>query len=76
MRQPGISKQEKIKRSLIGALIFAVLSSPQAFALVSKVLGPVGHKVATPAGSPTTLGLFVHAAVFVAILVGLMSIKK
>jgi len=73
MRSPSLSKQDKVKHALTGALIFAVLSSAPVYRFVAGLLGP---SIASPSGCPSTMGIVVHGLVFTAILVGLMSIKK
>ena len=58
--------------SLLGALIFYVLASPEAFRLVRSI---VGKWVATPNGSPSPGGLLLHTLVFLLIVWGTMNIK-
>ena len=60
----------KRKRALMGTALFALLNSPLAYKMVSKVLG---GGIASAAGCPTMTGLLVHGAVYIAILVLLMS---
>ena len=68
----GQKQQQKFMASLLGALIFYVLASPEAFRLVRSI---VGKWVATPNGSPSPGGLLLHTLVFLLIVWGTMNIK-
>jgi hypothetical protein len=68
----GQKQQQKFMASLLGALIFYVIASPEAFRLVRSI---VGKWVATPNGSPSPGGLLLHTLVFLLIVWGTMNIK-
>ena len=68
----GQKQKQKFMASLLGALIFYVLASPEAFRLVRSI---VGKWVATPNGSPSPGGLLLHTLVFLLIVWGTMNIK-
>ena len=68
----GQKQQQKFMASLLGALIFYVMASPEAFRLVRSI---VGKWVATPNGSPSPGGLLLHTLVFLLIVWGTMNIK-
>ena len=59
----------KVKHSLYGALIFFFLSSPTVFSLTRTLLN---KGIASVAGCPTNMGVVLHAAVYCAVLVGVM----
>jgi hypothetical protein len=59
----------KHRRALIATVIMLVLSSPTLFKFVRSILG---NTIASATGCPTTQGIFVHGAVYTAILVLLM----
>lgn len=69
MRDAYMYDAVKTRRSLIAAVLFAVLNSPMAYQAVRGVLGA---GIATASGCPSMSGLVVHAAVYGAILVLLM----
>lgn len=63
-----LTNQQKWVGALVGGLIFLVLSSGLSFSLTNKLFTAIGGpKAATVSqtGAPTTLGLVVHAIVFV-----------
>lgn len=68
----GRKQQQKFMASLLGALIFFVIASPEAFRFVR---GVVGNWVATPNGSPSTGGLLLHALVFLLIVWWTMNVR-
>ena len=68
----GQKQKQKFMASLLGALIFYVVASPEAFRLVRSI---VGKWVATPNGSPSPGGLLLHTLVFFLIVWGTMNIK-
>lgn len=72
MRNPRTSRETKVKHSLTSALLFAILSSGHAYKVVSKVL----PSVTTSSGCPTIVGIAVQTVLFIAGLVGIMSVKK
>lgn len=71
MGKSGLSKADKMKQSLTGALLFAILSSPMAYKLVRNVL----PMVSSPSGCPSMVGVLIHGVVYTAALSGLMSLK-
>ena len=68
----GQKQKQKFMASLLGALIFFVIASPEAFRFVR---GVVGNWVATPNGSPSTGGLLLHALVFLLIVWWTMNVR-
>lgn len=62
----------KVRRSLYGTLIFYLASSPAMYSVVGSVLGDGAGTLRD--GCPTKLGVFVQAALFCAMLVGVMYI--
>ena len=66
----SLTHHQKMVYALQGTAIFLVLSSAPVYRFVRGFLGP---SIASAQGCPTTMGVFVHGAVFTAILVGLMS---
>jgi hypothetical protein len=73
MRNYEACEATKTKRALTAAVIYALLSSPLAFRSVRSVLGA---GIASASGCPTLQGTFVHAAVYTAVLVLLMSYRR
>ena len=69
----GQKQQKKFMASLLGALIFFVLASPEAFRAVR---GIAGKWVATPNGSPSSGGLLLHSIVFLLIVWWTMNIRS
>jgi hypothetical protein len=61
--KPYTSKDKWII-SIIGGLLFILLSSPFLYTAVNSVLHPLGLKTADGAGCPNIAGLLVHTAVF------------
>jgi hypothetical protein len=72
---PDHKKGLKVRASLMSALLFILVSSPQTYKLVQRLLGGI-VTVASPAGLPTTAGLLIHALVFAAGVLLLMKLKK
>jgi len=68
----GRKQEQKFMASLLGALIFFVVASPEAFRLMRSI---VGSWVATPNGTPSSAGLALHALVFLLIIWFTMNIK-
>lgn len=68
------SKKLKIKASVIAALLFIVIASPELFGLMQKLLGSV-IRVASPGGTPTAAGLLLHGLVYGLITYFAMGIK-
>jgi uncharacterized PurR-regulated membrane protein YhhQ (DUF165 family) len=71
MKKSGLSKADKMKSSLTGALLFAILSSPMAYKMVRNVL----PMVASESGCPSMAGVLVHGGVYTVALMGLQSLK-
>ena len=69
----GAVTRNKFVISLLSAVIFYIVAHPQAFRLVRTLLG---DWVSSASGCPTMLGLLLHSLVFLAIVWGLMNIKK
>lgn len=63
-------KQLKIKASIMAALLFIVLASPEVFGFMQKALGSV-VKI-TSGGVPTAAGLVLHGLVYGLVTYGLM----
>ena len=72
MRNPSLSKQQKMHHALKGALLFAILSSAPVYRFTSSIV----PSIAGPSGCPSVFGVVVHGLVLAAVLVGLMSLKK
>ena len=68
------NKKLKIKASLLAALLFIVVASPELFGVVQNLLGGL-VRVASPAGVPTAFGLVLHALVYGGITYGMMNLK-
>lgn len=68
-------KNWKLMASVQSALIFAVIASPQLFALMQQLLGGL-FRITSTAGVPTTAGLVLHAVVYGLIVYALMHYKK
>jgi len=72
----------KVQASLVGAILFFVISSPFTYRIVDTIVGTVVRAVIpqfaslfkiAEAGCPTNYGLLVHAAVFGVVTYVLMS---
>jgi len=72
----------KVQASIVGAILFFVISSPFTYRIVDTIVGTVVRAVIpqfaslfkiAEAGCPTNYGLFVHAAVFGLVAYALMS---
>ena len=59
--------------SIMSALIFFLISSPELYKITS---GLLGKWIAGPTGCPTAMGLVLHTIVFFLITWGLMNVKK
>ncbi|MDA7573919.1 hypothetical protein N8751_01400 [bacterium] len=68
------NKGLKWKYSFYSALIFFVISSPQAYVLSQKLVGNLF--ALSGDGCPTSLGLFIHTLVFMVALYGIMNLPK
>ena len=60
----------KVKYSIYGALVFFLLSSTEMYNLTNNFVST------SDAGCPNTTGIVLHAVVYGAVLVGLMSLPK
>lgn len=69
----GKKQEQKLIISIISGLTFFIVANPETFRLVRRVLG---HRIATPTGCPSTMGLLVHTLVFVLVTWGMMNIQK
>ena len=69
----GSKAKEKFITALIVSLIFYVVSNPVTYRIVRRILGSF---IATTNGSPTQVGILVHTAVFMAIVWGILHVKK
>jgi len=69
----GREQKKKFIISFISALIFFLLASPEMFQLTRRVFG---GWVAGPTGCSSTLGVVLHAIVFLLVTWSLMNLKK
>ena len=60
--------------SLLGALVFLLLSLPIVYRLTDVVFGSIGANTMSENGAPTYFGLFLHFAVYFVIIFGLMKL--
>lgn len=65
----------KVRASLISAVLFAIVASPQLFALMQGLLGGL-VRVTSASGVPTLAGLVLHSVVFGLIVYAFMHKKK
>ena len=68
------SKHIKVKASVMAALLFVVIASPEVFGLVQKLVG--GLVRVTSNGVPTAFGLLLHGLVYGLLSYLLMGLKK
>ena len=68
------NKGLKWKYSFYSALIFFVISSPQAYVLSQKLVGNLF--TLSGDGCPTSFGLFIHTIIFMIALYGIMNLPK
>jgi hypothetical protein len=68
------NKGLKWKYSFYSALVFFVISSPQAYVLSQKLFGNL--LVLSGDGCPTSTGLFIHTILFMICLYGIMNLPK
>jgi hypothetical protein len=68
------SKGLKVRASIMAALVFIVIASPEMFGLVQSLLGGIVR--VTSGGVPTAIGLVLHGIVYGLISYGLMHLKK
>lgn len=69
-----VSEKQKWLVSGMSALVFLVVASPVLFKLVNSLLGGV-VQVSTAAGCPTSVGLAMHAVVFMLVVRGIMEVS-
>jgi hypothetical protein len=71
----GLKKSDRVKfkYSIYSALVFFLVSNPETYKLTSSILG---NWVAGPSGCPSPSGLFIHTAVFIALIFFLMKIRS
>lgn len=71
----GMKKSDivKFKYSVYSALVFFLVSNPETYKLTSSLFG---DWVAGSSGCPSAGGLFLHTAVFLAIVFFLMKIRN
>ncbi len=68
------NKGLKWKYSFYSALVFFIVSSPQAYIITQKIVGnsiPISGD-----GCPTSVGLFLHTVIFMLCLYGIMNLPK
>ena len=65
----------QVRASIMAALLFAIVSSPQLYSFMQALLGGI-FRVATQSGAPTFAGLLLHSVVFGLITFALMKYKK
>ncbi len=64
----------KIRASVMAALLFVVIASPEVFGIVQKLFGGIAR--VTVNGVPTAFGLLLHGLVYGLLSYLLMGIKK
>jgi ABC-type Fe3+ transport system permease subunit len=69
----GKKQQDKFVISLISALVFFLIASPETYRLTRQVFG---SWVSGPTGCASTAGLVLHAVVFLLVTWGLMNLRK
>jgi hypothetical protein len=69
----GKKQEQKLMNSILAALVFFIIASPDTFRLMRKIFG---KWVSGPNGCPTSGGLALHSIVFMFITWGLMNIKS
>lgn len=66
-----------VPASLFGALLFIIISSPSVYQVTNKLVGSViQQRLADQAGTPTRLGMVVHALVFFAAFYGYARLNR
>ena len=66
----------KAKYSFYSALVFFLVANPETYKLIQKVLGGLVGEIASAAGCPTALGLFLHTIVFFFVILALMMFPR
>jgi len=69
----GKKQEKKLLISLMAALTFFIIASPETFRIMRSILG---KWVSSPTGCPTHSGLILHTIVFLLVTWGLMNIKN
>jgi hypothetical protein len=69
----GKKQEQKLMNSILAALVFFIIASPDTFRLMRTIFG---KWVSGPNGCPTSGGLALHSIVFMFITWGLMNIKS
>lgn len=69
----GKKQEQKLMNSVLAALVFFIIASPDTFRLMRTIFG---KWVSGPNGCPTSGGLALHSIVFMFITWGLMNIKS
>jgi hypothetical protein len=64
----------KAKYSFYSALVFFLCANPETYKLLNKVIGFLG--IASPAGCPTPLGLFLNTVLFFFVMLALMMFPR
>ena len=62
----------KAKYSFYSAIVFFLIANPETYKIIQKLFGGLIGDVASAAGCPTVLGLFIHTAIFFFAMLGLM----
>jgi len=66
---------DKWKYTLYTTVIFLIVVSPYTYQITNKLFSKLIGTVASVNGSPTTVGIVLHAVVFTLLLRGLMELK-
>jgi hypothetical protein len=66
----------KAKYSFYSALVFFLVANPETYKTIQKIFGGIIGEIASVAGCPTPLGLFVHTIVFFFVILGLMMFPR
>lgn len=66
---------DKWKYTLYTTVIFLIVVSPYTYQITNKLFSKLIGTVASANGSPTTVGILLHAVVFTLLLRGLMELK-
>jgi hypothetical protein len=66
----------KAKYSFYSALVFFLVANPETYKTIQKIFGGILGEIASVAGCPTPLGLFVHTIVFFFVILGLMMFPR
>ena len=69
----GKKQEQKLMNSVLAALVFFIIASPDTFRLMRTIFG---KWVSGPNGCPTSSGLALHSIVFMFVTWGLMNIKS